>query len=227
LLDIFVKSYEGSRVKIGGLFGAPAGKDEEVLDWNREQQAAYLIYAWREVERAITTSKASWTPILRRLAQREAEEDEATEAQVKAARKAAPFAGRFSLLNTDQGMRGVLYLANDLAYLAADDLELADWRALDASESSDEKAVSQQLKALAKQPVAALLAEIADAIADFDWRTSATPTLTDDERRRASVFRGSAGYREMRLQLHEHVAERGKQRSAGLAAQAVKLLLKS
>jgi len=227
LFDIFIRSYEGGRVKIGGLFGAPAGEDEEVLDWNREQQAAYLIYAWQQVERSVTASKAPWTLLLRRLAQREAEEEDATKAQVEAARKAAPFAGPFTLLNTDQGLRGILYLANDLAYLAADELRLAEWRAPDASDSSDEGAVSEQLKALKKEPVADLLAEIAQAIADFDWRTSATPAMSDEDRRRASVFRGSAGYREMRLQLHEHIAEAGEGRASGLAAGAVKLLMRS
>ena len=31
LLATFVKSWEGKRVSIGGLFGAPVGSDEQVL----------------------------------------------------------------------------------------------------------------------------------------------------------------------------------------------------
>lgn len=224
LLATFVRPFEGSRVQIGGLFGAPTGEDQEVLDWTREQQAAYLIYAWQQVEASITESKASWTQLLRRLAQREAEEEGATKAQIEIARKQAPFVSRYSLLNTDQGVRGVLYLANDLAYLGADDLGLDQWRAPDASQSSDEEEVSRQLKLLAKERVAQLLAEIAKAIADFDWRTSATPAMSEEEQQRASVFRGSAGYRQLRLQLLKHVAAAEADHASPLAAEAVKKL---
>ena len=222
LLATFIRTYTAGRVGIGGLFGAPAGKDKEVLDWTREQQAAYLIWAWREVERSVASSKASWTPLLRRLAQREAEEREETKTTIAKERERAPFVSRYSLLNTDQGVRGVLYLANDLAYLAADQLALADWRATDASEDLDPKVVTEQLAALKRQPVAELLTEIADAIADFDWRTSATPGLSDEERRRSSAFRGSAGYKELRLQLFEHVAKGNGKIAPDLAATALK-----
>lgn len=224
LLATFIKPYEGTRSPIGGLFGPLAGEDQEVLDWTREQQAAYLIFAWQQVQRAVTTTRASWTPMLRRLAQKETEEEVHPESVIKEARKQAPFISRFSLLATDQGVHGVLSLANDLAYLAAEQLKLADWRAPDASETSDEAAVSEQLEALATQPVAGLLTEIADAIADFDWRTSAAPGLNDQERRRSSAFRGSAGYRELRLQLHEHVAKANAKVASPLAEQAVKTL---
>lgn len=226
LLATFIRPFGGSRVPIGGLFGAPAGKNQEVLDWTREQQAAYLIFAWSEVKRAVTESRATWTQLLRRLAQRDAEERNEPQATIKSERQRAPFVSRYSLLATDQGLNGILSLTNDLAYLAADELKLASWRAAEASEVSDQESVSEQLEAIAKQPVARLLTEIADALKDFDWRTSGAPGLTDEERRRASAFRGSAGYRELRLQLHEHVAAAGAKLASPLAAEAVKRLIR-
>jgi hypothetical protein len=227
LLATFISPFEGSRRPIGGLFGAPAGKDEEVLDWTREQQAAFLIFAWAQVERAVTASKANWTLMLRREAQNEAEANNEPKDTVKDARQQAPFVSRFSLLSTDQGLNGILALTNDLAYLAVDELNLAAWRAGEASEISDQAAVTEHLQEIDEQPVAQLLIEIADAVADFDWRTSGAPVLTDEERRRASVFRGTGGYKELRLQLHEHVADAGCKLASPLAADAVKKLTRN
>jgi len=224
LTNTFVKSYEGSRVQIGGLFGAPAGRDHEVLNWTREQQAAYLIYFWQRIEEAVAGTRANWAGSLRKLAQNEAEEKLDTKAAVAEARRRAPFVSRYSLLNTDQGVRGGLYMANDLAYLAADDLKLDAWRAPSASESSDQAAVTAHLRTLKEQPVAALLGEIANALASFDWRTSATPGLFSEDRQRSSAFRGSSGYRELRLQLFEHIREHGDDRASALAAKALGLI---
>ncbi len=220
LTSTFVKAYEGKRVRIGGLFGAPTGKDQEVLDWTREQQAAFLIYIWQQVERGVIASKSEWAVVLRGQARRDAEERNEPKDTIAVERNRAPFVSRWSLLNTDQGVRGILYLANDLSYLAADDLELEGWRARDASETSDQAVVGRELKALAKQPVAKLLGEIGDAVGDFDWRTSATPGLRPAEHRRASAFRGSSGYRELRLQLLEHVAAADCDLASPLAASA-------
>ncbi len=223
LLATFIRSYTGGgRTRIGGLFGAPAGKEEEVLDWTREQQAAYLIYVWQQVQSAVNGSKDQWAINLRGKAKRDAEGQSQPKTKIDELGKRAPFESRYSLLNTDQGVRGVLYLANDLAYLAADELALAAWRAPNASEDADQQAVTEQLAELKNQPVAALLTEIANALADFDWRTSATPGLSDAERRRASAFRGSSGYKELRLQLFEHVTKSKGKMASPLAAEALK-----
>jgi DGQHR domain-containing protein len=224
LTSTFVKSYEGSRVQIGGLFGAAAGKDQEVLNWTREQQAAYLIHFWRAIEEAVGATRSTWAGNLRKLAQNEAEENEETKAAVAEARRRAPFVSRYSLLNTDQGVRGALYMANDLAYLGADELKLEAWRAGSASESSDQAAVTAHLDSLKDQPVAELLKEIANAVAGFDWRTSATPGMLSEDRQRSSAFRGSSGYRELRLQLFEHIREHGADRASALAAKALGLI---
>ena len=45
-----------------------------------------------------------------------------------------------------------------------------------------------------------------DGVATYDWRTSAAPNLKDDERTLKAAFRGSGGYKELRLQLLRHLA---------------------
>ncbi len=53
LMATYVKSWEASGIRIGGLFGAPMGDDETVLPWIRTQQAAYLLNpAGRRVTRS-------------------------------------------------------------------------------------------------------------------------------------------------------------------------------
>jgi len=52
---------------------------------------------------------------------------------------------------------------------------------------------------------ARFIEDIADGLASYDWRTSSTPGLDNDERMRQAVFRGSSGYKEMRMQLLKHL----------------------
>ncbi len=221
LTSTFIKSWEGPRVRIGGLYGAPAGKDDEVLDWSREQQAAFLVLYWQEIERTVKESKEPWAKHLRKVAETVASKQKKDASVAKEEKENAPFAGRFTLLNTDQGVRGALYVANDCCYVGAEELDLEGWRALGATEKSDEAEVTVQLKALRKQKVASVLREIAEALATFDWRTSATPDLPEEDRLRSAAFRGSSGYRELRIQLLKHVESSGAATASRLA-QAVR-----
>jgi hypothetical protein len=53
-------------------------------------------------------------------------------------------------------------------------------------------------------------------LAGYDWRTSSAPGLTETVRLRQAVFRGSSGYKEMRVQLLKHLEKDGG--SVGTAA---------
>jgi DGQHR domain-containing protein len=106
------------RSGLGGLFGAPVGDRPVPLPWGRQQQAAFLIEVWRQVAHAISRSKAPWAAALRN-----AEMGGTGRSSLDAA-----FAGKFTLLNTDQGVRGVLFITNDLAFVKAESLGLWDWR---------------------------------------------------------------------------------------------------
>jgi DGQHR domain-containing protein len=217
LASTYIKASKGRGVRgIGGLFGAPSGDDELTLPWTREQQAAFLIYAWQRLAAAVEESKEVWATNLREIAAKgnEANSKKASDGPDPA------FAGRYTLLNADQGVRGVLFITNDLCILDADALKLHEWGTIEVRQSSDEKEVSAQLELVAKQPVAKLLAEIAEGLARFDWRTYGTPGLGEEARLRAAAYRGSSGYVELRRQLLAHLEHIGTGRVKRLAAEA-------
>jgi hypothetical protein len=109
----------------------------------------------------------------------------------------------FSLLSTDQGVRGVCQVTNDVLFTLASDLDLASWRPQNEpgeTEDVELRVVSEELKAIPTQ-IRKFIRELSHELAHFDWRTSATPKLPEAERRAQAAFRGSGGYRELRLQL--------------------------
>jgi hypothetical protein len=189
-----------------------------VLPWTREQQAAFLIFLWQEVQSAVEEADTDWANYLRDL------EQERTGLIPEGNGDDAAFAGRYTLLNADQGVRGVLHVSNDLCFLAASRLRLGDWCDARTSESSDEEEVTLQLKELADQPAAAFLTELAEALASFDWRTYGTPRIPEEVRLRAAAYRGSSGYKELRRQLLAHVETEGSAEISALAEEARKIL---
>ena len=189
LMATYVKSTHGTR--IGGLFGGRP--DKEVLPWNGAQQAAFLILMGQRVRDAVEECDYSWAQILRE----EAGEDEDEEAQA--------FYGASSLMNTDQGIRGLLSVTNDLCYVLADELQLEGWFSSTSSGADDQYSVNAELDKLQVQPVAQFLGELGVELAKFDWRTSSAGRLSEDERILKSAYRGSGGYRELRRQLISHL----------------------
>lgn len=185
LTATFVKAAEGRGVRVGGLFGAPIGEDKLVLPWNRAQQAALLIFLWQEIQRAVKRRKSGWPATLRQ----------------DGGRADPAFYGEHSLLNTDQGVRAVLHIANDLLWLNQDELGLGDWDLSDDASATDEDALRHAMASLKKQDFAQFVSEMAEAMAAFDWRSASAPGLTDDERTLRLAFRGSGGYRELRRQV--------------------------
>jgi len=195
LLATYIKAWESKRVKIGGLFGAKLGSNQEVLPWSRAQQAAFLILTGQKIRDAVEKCNEPWVKELRKKANQENLE------QVED----LAFAGSYTLLNTDQGIRAILYITNDLCYVCAEKLKLENWVIdLDAG-ATDEVAVREALKSGKKQDMTKWLEDIANGLATYDWRTSAAPDLKDEERTLKAAFRGSGGYKELRLQLLRHL----------------------
>lgn len=210
LMTTYVKAFEGKGIAIGGLFGAPVGSHEQVLPWNRAQQAAFLIRVGQKFSESVSKCRAPWAERLR--------------AEVKS-KKSKPnhdpaFAGPYTLLNTDQGVRGMLYVTNDLCYVRVDDLKLSDWEAEGNAGAADEREVSGALATLKKKPVDKFLGDIAESLATYDWRTSGAPGLTEEEQLVKGAFRGGGGYKTLRHQLLLHLA-----RSAGDVGKAAKNVL--
>ena len=194
LFATFIKKWEGPRIRIGGLFGAPAGEQDAVLPWTRSQQAAFLIYIWQEFERAVSEATAPWTEPLR-----EAESDRLVDGD-------AAFRGSTTLLNTDQGVRAVLAVVNDLCYVDADILNLRSWTASDFVEGTSVIGIKEALDSLRQHEAAKFIASITKRLADYDWRTFAAPGLRQDEQSAKARFRGSTGYRELRRDLLNHLS---------------------
>ncbi len=194
LMASYVKRWVGRRVSIGGLFGAELRGTHEVLPWSRVQQAAFLIAIWQGIAEKVQASRDSWARDLRERSHKDLPKD------------ADPaFSGSYSLLATDQGVRGVLQVTNDLCYLRADTLGMKRWRSPDSFGDRDDRRITTALGSLSPE-IRAYLDSIASELVRFDWRTSATPGLPQDVRTQQAVYRGSGGYRELRRNLLMHCA---------------------
>jgi hypothetical protein len=196
LMATYVRSWESRRASVGGLFGAPVGGQQRVLPWSRAQQAAFLIAVGRHMRDVVDETELPWTKALRG--------HDAQEGLFEDKRDLA-FYGPQTLLNQDQGIRGLLYASNHLCYVKAMELDLAGWVTDEDAGAADEQAVSDALESLMQHPSYEFLGAVAHGMAQYDWRTSAAPGLSDDQRTLKAAFRGAGGYRELRMQLFRHL----------------------
>lgn len=211
---------------IGGLFGDELHTNKgDVLQWSRTKQAAFLIFVWNSIQEAVKKSKENWATDLR----------EHTRAkQLKLGQHGNPdaaFAGSYSLLATDQGVRGILQITNDMCFIAADQLNLSQWVLADeasyklSDESIDPSAITKALQSLSGKPIDIFMQKISRELMKFDWRLSSAPGLTPERRRAQMVFKGSSGYKELRAQLIDVLCN-SKADDISLAANTIKGLLK-
>jgi hypothetical protein len=220
LLNTYIRYWEGKGIRIGGLYGAPVGKNDMVLGWSRTQQAAFLIFLWNALHDAVKQCKHPWAEAIRKNNQKSIFGGDPA------------FVGNSSLLNTDQGVRGVMYVTNDLCYLDAskETLPLHDWRFDEYDDADPEtnaispKILEKALKSLAQEEkITKFVLDLVKRLAEFDWRSAADESLkTDEEKMAKLVFRGSGGYRELRRQLLKHLMGKGDNISNG-AEEAYKL----
>lgn len=210
LIASFVKSWEGPGVRIGGLFGAPVGEEELVLHWNRAQQSALLMHLWQSLESSILANNDEWARALR--------DDEDSGDHDPA------FAGRWTLSNSDQGVRGVLTVVNDLCYVRADVLRLSDWDSDSLDSGLAESAIDASIGSFKKTRGAKFIVSIAEELAGYDWRTSGAPGLSEEERQAKARFRGGTGYREIRADLLRHLAASRKKRVSEAAIEVAEML---
>ena len=224
LLATYIKSWEGKGVRgIGGLFGAPVGKDELVLPWTRVQQSAFIMTVWNTLADKIKQSKEKWAEDLRDLRQESFLEEDHDLA----------FSGPSSLLNTDQGVRGVLFVSNDLAFTMSKDgnlLPLHSWFFENLDEDDSESStiskanLSEALKSLKNERlIDNFINTMCERLAIFDWRSASAKSLGEDEKTAKLAFRGSGGYRELRRQLLKHLM--GFDDEIGLAARTIYRIL--
>ena len=211
LLATFVKSWE-SRKGLGGLFGAPVGKDEQVLPWTRAQQAAVLMAGWSSLVEHVKNQQDGWANALRPKKSLADLSDPA-------------ITGNLSHLNTDQGVRSFLAVLNDLLYVRADQLGLSEWIVESAGPATDQESITESLESMRKTPIPRFLDDAGKSLSQFDWRTSGAPGITDAQRTQKMGFRGGGGYRELRRQLLLHLINEDSKPDVAAAAADIKAKL--
>jgi len=220
LLATFVKTWEG-RSSIGGLYGARKGKDDIVLTWDKAQQAAFIIFVWQLLANNIKSKEYKWITALRNA------NPQIAIIQDEDKDKDLAFSGPDTLLNTDQGVRGVLYIINDLFYLQTiqNGIDLESWGYKQEPSKDIFTDISNAIELFEKEnTIKDFMIEIAEGLSKFDWRTANSDTLSVEERTAKLVFRGSGGYKELRRQLLKLLAlEHGK---VGKTAQTAMTILR-
>lgn len=200
LISTYLKPWTQIGKGIGGLFGAQIKQNEDILPWSRAQQAAFLIFMGDALRNEVQKSKASWAESLRAEKQPSLFQDKKSD---------LAFYGTHTLLATDQGIRGLLSVTNDLCYISAEKLKLFDWVNDLDNEATDEESVQESLETLQGTLAEKFLIELAKALSSYDWRTAAADNLSEDEKTAKLVFRGSGGYRQLRQELLSHIVNAG------------------
>ena len=198
----FVRSWAASkRTGIGGFFGTEHSNERtDVLRWTRAQQAAYLIALWSGLEAAIARSERKWVRHLR----------EHTAADEYPGERDPAFAGRYSMLSTDQGVRGFLQVCNDISYHRRNDIDFDSWRLPTSAEATDTPEVSAAIQNLdARTDIKHFIEGLTEDISQFDWRSAVTPKLPQPVEIFQSRYRSGSGYKQVRLQLLLHLCGHG------------------
>lgn len=175
-----------------GLFAANLSRTTGPLNWSRPQQAAFLIFVWQQLREAVFSQKFDWAEKLRK----------AVNPQMDLGDLYDPaFSGAKTLLNQEQGVRGVCLVFNDLLFQTADQLRLNDWLSddVDAGETRSED-IDKCLEELRNLPFSVEVGAAAKVLAEFDWRSS-DADLTPEEQLKKAGFRGTGGYGRVRQAL--------------------------
>lgn len=220
LMTTLVRSTQTRANSIAGLYGSKIGEKNEVLKWSGAQQAAYIMYFGQQLIDAIKKSNAEWARTLR------SEDDQE---KLFGHKLDMAIYGKNSLLNTDQGIRGLLNVLNDLSVMCADEIDLKSWNTASQAGALDVEAVASAVKSLGKRDaIKKFIGDLANVITDYDWRTSNAVSLqskpNEDLRREKLAFRGGSGYRELKSDLIKLVEQRGSKSIADAAKRVNKIL---
>ena len=187
----------GSGRSANGLFAAEITPATGPLPWSRPQQAAFLIALWEAIRKATQEIHHDWVEQLIRPDGQELLDDPPVKA----------FSGNRTMLNQEQGVRGVLAVANEIFFSFAQtepELFELDIKAEPGTATTPED-VSNALGVLEGTQLSERIEEFGTVIAGFDWRSADAPRLSDDQRMLKRAFRGSGGYVALREQLFRHL----------------------
>lgn len=189
----------GSGRSARGLFAADITPTTGPLPWSRPQQAAFLITLWNAIEAAVCNSEFDWVASL----------IQPDGQQTLVASTDVAFTGSRTMLNQEQGVRGVLAVANEiffsLAQLRPELFELSTRIVAGVATSPED--VTTAIAEFEGAELKRLISGFAEAIAEFDWRSADAPGLDEQSRLMKRAFRGSSGYVALREQLFLHLAK--------------------
>lgn len=184
LTSSYVRAWDPGQSRVGGFFGG--SETGAGLAWNRLQQTSFVVELWALLEARLR--------------------DRRTASGISDSSHLLSPDGQPSLIPTDQGVRCVLQVTNDiLRTLAADVLPVA-WEFGFAEESFELKDIDLCVSSLRSNEIHRILDSLATVLAGFDWRTQKAAGLTDTQRDLKSAYRGSGGYALLRRHVLEHVA---------------------
>jgi hypothetical protein len=195
IISAFIKPIDLKKSK-GGLFGEVVNAKENVVPWTRAQQAAFLICTGGELYSNLQKGQYQWANVLRK---------EINADWVDTANDPAMF-GKKTLLNSDQGIRALWLAVNDIFTCKIHEWRLLEWEPCEDVGDVTEDAVTNEIRSLHGNHIFPMLADLADCLASFDWRSSAADELSEEERLIRKGFRGSGGYVELKKKLLEHIA---------------------
>ncbi|GJQ31281.1 MAG: hypothetical protein HBSAPP04_01200 [Ignavibacteriaceae bacterium] len=202
LIATFFKS--GTPGKLGGLFGSRLHDTGMPLDWNRIQQIAFIIFLWDKLLETVLNANEPWIQSLMESGTDLFADMPATEPAHLKLQKV--FFGKYSLISTDQGVRGILHIFNDLIFCFATEYNLRNVFHNSKSEPIKEKVDTEEIKELVSilkrnERLSDFVSVVCETIVKFDWRTSSFEGLNEIERRNQMIYKGSSGYKELRIQL--------------------------
>lgn len=182
-----------------GLFSSNISPTNGPLNWSRSQQVAFLIFLWNCIEEKVSTTDAKWAESLR--------DQDKNKVLIDTKKSPPEFYGNHTMLNQEQGVRGILSVSNELFFDKARlSPEIFEWeKTSHQGQATTEEDIDAELETFKKMRLANAVKEFAISIAGFDWRSAEAKNLTDDERLLKRAFRGSGGYVALREQLQKHI----------------------
>lgn len=188
----------GSGRSANGLFAAKISAKQGPLNWSRPQQAAFLITLWNGIRNMVINGRHKWVQDLTQPGGQQSLDNAAELA----------FTGSRTMLNQEQGIRGVIAVANEIFFaLAQRDPELFVLESqVPAGVATTTADVSTALSELGRSALPPFIDEVASGIGGFDWRSADAPGLDEQTQLVKRAFRGSSGYVALRQQLFGHLA---------------------
>jgi len=205
----------GTGRSANGLFAANITPATGPLKWSRPQQAAFLIILWSEIYNDLVHTSHEWVDQLIRPNGQETFDGDPRLA----------FNGTKTMLNQEQGIRGILSVANEIFYSLAQrhiDFFDIDTIVIPGTNTNPED-VTTAIQEIKSTALYHSIRRFAESVTGFDWRSADAPGLNDEQRMLKRAFRGSSGYVALREKLFQHLAN-GPREIAEVANEVLKRL---